>query len=225
MNKQRTEIYSFRNEVLHTQNTLILADEILEVVCREMCHTFFSNRTVEGGWNPEGYRKWLMTHFPVTFEVGEFDNDYLQVADIEQKSSGKVTSAFKTKLEHDVQMIEKAQAILPPSRTPMTAEQVLFEVVRNLLIRNIDRLWQDHLLHIDHLRAEIHLRSIGQKDPLLEFKHEAFNMFETLSLKIKLEIAHALFKFAMILPEQEEPPPPPVRPVPMHRTNLSLLPE
>lgn len=224
MNKQRTEIYSFRNEVLHTANTLAIAEEILDVVCKEMLSSFFANRSVEGGWNPEGYQKWLMTHFPVTFEADEFDNDYLQVADIEQKATGKVVAAFKTKLEHDLQMIEKAQAILPPSRTPMTPEQVLSEVVRNLLIRNIDRLWQDHLLQIDHLRAEIHLRSIGQKDPLLEFKHEAFSMFESLSLKIKLEIAHALFKFAMVLPDQEEPPPPPsIRPTPMHRTSLSLM--
>ncbi len=70
-----------------------------------------------------------------------------------------------------------------------------------MLIRIIDRLWQEHLLHIDHLRSEVHLRAVGQKDPLTEFKHEAFALFDRLSLEIKQEIAHALFKFEMVVPE------------------------
>ncbi len=64
----------------------------------------------------------------------------------------------------------------------MNPEEVLREVIRSLLIRNIDRLWQEHLLNIDHLRTEVHLRSVGQKDPLLEFKHEAFALFDSLTL-------------------------------------------
>ena len=58
---------------------------------------------------------------------------------------------------------------------------------------------------IDHLRTEVHLRSVGQKDPLLEFKHEAFALFDSFSLKIKIEIAHALFKFEMMAPPRQTP--------------------
>ena len=57
------------------------------------------------------------------------------------------------------------------------------------------------MLHIDHLRSEVHLRAVGQKDRLMEFKHEAFALFDRLSLEIKQEIAHALFKFTMVMPE------------------------
>ncbi|HEY5260328.1 MAG TPA: hypothetical protein VIJ46_06740, partial [Rhabdochlamydiaceae bacterium] len=95
--------------------------------------------------------------------------------------------------------------------------------IRNILIRNIDTLWQEHLLNIDHLRSEVHLRAIGQKDPLQEFKHEAFALFDSLSLKIKLEIAHALFKFEMVVPERAAPQP--IEEAPSRRVSLSKMPE
>ncbi len=53
MNKQRAEIYAFRNEVLHIEDTLALAREILEEICIQMSHQFFTSRSVEGGWNPK----------------------------------------------------------------------------------------------------------------------------------------------------------------------------
>jgi preprotein translocase subunit SecA len=226
MNKQRAEVYSFRNEVLHIEDTLSLAREILEELCIRMSHQFFTSRGVEGGWNPEGYRQWLLTHFPLTFDPKEFDDDYLKLADIEQLASGKVVAAFNQKITHEGQKIASAQAHLGNQpQAKMDPEEILREVVRSLLIRNIDRIWQEHLLHIDHLRTEVNLRSVGQKDPLLEFKHEAFALFESLTSRIRQEIAHALFKFEMVVPEA-----PPERPrlQPRRRhplIDLSLMPE
>jgi preprotein translocase subunit SecA len=206
MNKQRAEIYTFRNDVLKTEDPLVIAQEVIESVLLQMSQKFFVNRSVEGGWNPEGYRQWLIAHFPVTFEKKEFDDDYLQVADIENKAVEKVLTAFKHKLVHEAEIIHKVQEISSENGQQMAPEAILREVMRNLLIRNIDRLWQEHLLHIDHLRTEVHLRVVGQKDPLLEFKHEAFTLFDALTMKMKTEIAHALFKFQMVVPETEPPP-------------------
>lgn len=229
MNKQRTEIYSFRNEVLHTEDTLPLAHEIIEEICIQMSHSFFTSRSVEGGWNPEGYRNWLMNHFPLTFDAKEFDSDYLKLEDIRDLASGKILTAFAQKLSHEAEKIAKAQNLFGnPHQNQMSPEMILCEVIRSLLVRNIDRIWQEHLLNIDHLRTEVNLRSVGQKDPLLEFKHEAFALFDSLSLRIKQEISHALFKFEMVLPEAPEhsPPPPRIQPrrSPM-MIDLSLMPE
>jgi len=111
----------------------------------------------------------------------------------------------------------------------MDADEILREVVRNILIRSIDRKWQQHLLHIDYLRTEVNLRVVGQKDPLLEFKHEAFVLFDALSETLKSEIAHSLFKFQMMIPEEapkrEVPAVETIRPELDFRTNLSLMPE
>lgn len=202
MNKQREEIYSFRNEVLHTDDTFTLAREILESICIQMCRHFFSSRSAEEGWNPEGYRQWLHAHFPLTFDHKDFDNDYLQLEDIEQIATQKILSAFEQKIAEESQKIVQTQnAFAHPN--PNSAEKILCQVMRSVLIRIIDRLWQEHLLHIDHLRSEVYLRAVGQKDPLMEFKHEAFTLFDRLSLEIKQEIAHALFKFE-IAPHKEE---------------------
>jgi preprotein translocase subunit SecA len=227
MNKQREEIYAFRNEVLHIEDTLSLAHEILEGICVQMSHQFFTSRTVEGGWNPEGYRQWLISHFPLTFDSKEFDDDYLSLEDIERLAAGKVLTSFKHKIAHEAEKIAQAQSLFANQpQVKMNPEEILKEVIRSLLIRNIDRIWQEHLLHIDHLRTEVHLRSVGQKDPLLEFKHEAFSLFDSLTLRIKQEIAHALFKFEMVIPEAPQPPKPP-RPQPRRRPliDLSLMPE
>jgi preprotein translocase subunit SecA len=206
MNKQREEIYAFRNEVLHTENATPFAQEILEQVCIEVAGDHFVSRTSEGGWDPEGYRKWLMTHFPVTFQAKEFDNDYVTIEEIENLAADKVLEAFGHKLEHQKLAIERMhKSMNPTANTTINAEGIISEVMRSLLVRNIDGRWQEHLHHIDHLRTEVSVRSIGQKDPLLEFKHEAFALFNTLSREIKVEIAHALFKFEMIMPEPELP--------------------
>lgn len=227
MNKQREEIYSFRNDVLHTEVPLTLAEELLESLCIQMAQTFFSSRSAEGGWNSQGYTEWLVAHFPLHFDAKEFDNDYLSLTDIEELAQKRVLCAFQNKLSHEAKKISEAQQILKdqlPSKTP--PQEILQEVVRNLLVRNIDRMWQEHLLHIDHLRTEVHLRTVGQKDPLLEFKHEAFDLFHSLSLRMKQEIAHALFKFEMVVPESpslEAAPRLQLRRRPL--IDLSLMPE
>ncbi|MBS0652278.1 MAG: preprotein translocase subunit SecA [Verrucomicrobia bacterium] len=225
MNKQREEIYSFRNEVLHSAETLPLARDLLESLLSQMCHKYFTNKSVEGGWNPVAFREWLVTHFPLSFNAEEFDDDYLKFEDIENLAIEKVLTAFDNKLSHEANVIAQVQERMPNIPNKLPPEAILQEVIRSLLIRNVDKLWQEHLLHIDHLRTEVHLRSVGQKDPLLEFKHEAFALFDSLSLRIKQEIAHALFKFEMVVPEppQEQAPRPMQRRRPL--IDLSALPE
>jgi preprotein translocase subunit SecA len=65
---------------------------------------------------------------------------------------------------------------------------------RYTLLGSIDRLWQEHLYAIDALRQSINLRTIGQKDPVIEYKREAFAMFSDLMERIKAEIASSLFR-------------------------------
>lgn len=206
MNKQREEIYAFRNEVLHIEECRPLAEEMLEHVCMDMASQYFVSRSGDEGWNPEGYRQWLMTHFPVTFEPGAFDSDYMTIEEIEKTAADKVLEAFHHKMDHQHQAIlDMHKTMNPGSNQEVDVKGILEQVIHSILIRNIDTRWQEHLHHIDHLRTEVSVRSIGQKDPLLEFKHEAFALFHELSREIKVEIGHALFKFEMVMPEPELP--------------------
>jgi len=198
MNKQRKEIYSFRNDILRADDVEPMAIELLDSVCESGAQKFFQSRSQEDGWDPEGYRQWLIRLFPISFEVGTFDNEYMDVQELEKIASDKIVEAFKAKLER-----ENAKVHLRPGVDPSLAKQKpANEAVRNLIIRKSDQLWQEHLLSMDHLRSDVNLRTVGQRDPLTEFKHEAFRLFDEFGRTLREEIAHDLFRFEIITREQ-----------------------
>lgn len=217
MNKQRQEIYAFRNDVLQTDNIVPIAVELLEGVCSQAAETFFVSRNEEGGWNPEGYRQWLISHFPVSFPEGFFDDDLSDREQLETKAAEKIIQAFQDK-------IERENSKIPPqpkgTERPLNPAQ---EAVRNLMIRKVDQLWQEHLLRMDHLRSDVNLRTVGNRDPLLEFKHDAFAFFDELSRTLRTEIGQDLFRFEIIMR-----PIPTIQEMLSHlqlETNRSFLPE
>ncbi len=201
MNKHRSEIYTYRNEILSAENTLPLAYEILESFTCQASSRFLISKSEEGGWDIHGYASYLMTHFPVRFEDQEWSDDSLTIEEIETKACEKIVAAFKTKVKADASMIALMQKL---GGKPLNPVNVLIGIIRSILIQAIDKRWQDHLLSIDHLRTEVSMRSVAQKDPLIEFKHEAFSLFEHFTHVVKEEISHALFAFAIMLPEIPE---------------------
>ena len=75
----------------------------------------------------------------------------------------------------------------------------LKSVERFTILGAIDKLWQEHLYTMDGLRNSIGLRALGQRDPLIEYKAEAFKLFEDLMVNIKTEICHGIFRSASSL--------------------------
>ena len=200
MNRQRQEIYSFRNELLSSNDPISLAKELLTIVSFAVIPQYFTNRFSEKDWRAEEFRQWILVHFPVHFEKGAFDGEKVDLEQIEQLVSEKIVSAFVQKIAFQKQMILH----LHPNGNEEDTISFLNNVIRNIMIRKIDHLWQEHLLSIDHLRADVHLRVVGQRDPLLEFKHEAFALFDHFSQRVKLEIAEDFFRFELIPPQQKK---------------------
>lgn len=218
MNKQRQAIYAFRNDILHTENIETIALELLENVCMQGADKFFVSRNEENGWDAEGYRQWLINHFPVDFKEGAFDDDLIEKEELAKRACDKIIEAFKDKLERENSKIPP-QAILMAQRPGLPAH----EAVRNLMIKKIDQLWQEHLLRMDHLRSDVNLRTVGNRDPLLEFKHDAFTFFEEFSHNVRSEIGQDLFRFELIVR-----PPPNIQDILAGlqlETNRSFLPE
>lgn len=193
MNKQRQEVYSFRNEILFSDNVSDLATQVLEHACNIGAQDFFRSPGVQGEWDPEGYRLWLIDHFPVSFKVGYFDDDSMTIEDIVREASVEVVQAFKGKVAHE-------SAKIPTERLKegVSVKTVTDDALRNLMVRKIDHLWQEHLLIMDNLRSDVNLRAVGQRDPLMEFKHEAFRMFDELSRTLHTQIAQDFFRFEII---------------------------
>lgn len=195
MNKQRKEVYAFRNEILFAGRPIEISEELLTMTTHQMGSRLLQNPSRESSWNIEGYRQALMDHFPVTFEENELKYEGANLEDLTKKSSGKILVAFQQKLKIQKELLAQFR---PDLTDEAKAEAVLQEVLRSLMIRKIDQSWQEHLLGVDHLRSDVHMRTIGQKDPLLEFKHESFAMFETFSITLREEISRDLFRFEMM---------------------------
>lgn len=196
MNKQRQEVYSFRNQLLHAEEPIALAEELLEAVVFRLGAPF--SRSDLHSPLGEGYRDALTRHFPVHFDEALFFEDAsLSDISVERRAFEKVAEAFQQKIARQRELI---LSVRPDLTDAEKAQNVLQEVVRNLMIRKIDQHWQQHLLAIDHLRSDVQMRTVGQKDPLIEFKQESFHLFEAFSERLRLEIARDLFRFEMVAP-------------------------
>jgi len=197
MNKQRQEIYAFRNELLETEDPIALAHEILDTMVGQTAEEYLVDPSSPETWDIKGFIGALIEKIPVSFDSDELDN--LEIDEIEERVREKINAAFTKKLEH-----EKGKIIIPQNAPIMVPPQdhQIQEAVRNIMVRKIDQLWIEHLLGMDHLRSDVNLRTFGQKDPLLEFKHEGFKLFDDFGKALRGQIAHDLFRFEMVARDQ-----------------------
>jgi preprotein translocase subunit SecA len=170
MNQQRTVIYAWRNDILVTETP---REEIFETV-KEVVETEAENRLTGAEADPEGYVLWVNGTFPLGVTAADFDF-----------AAGAEAVAAAT-----LQRLRDAYEIKIKFEDPNALESL----ERYTLLGSIDRLWQEHLYAIDSLRQHINLRTIGQKDPLIEYKREAFTMFSDLMGRMKAQIASSLFR-------------------------------
>src|ERR671930_318459 len=82
---------------------------------------------------------------------------------------------------------------------------VIRYVEKTILLQTLDHLWREHLIMLDHLRQVIGLRGYGQRDPLQEYKSEAFSLFEEMSAHLREAVTAQLMRVEIIPPEQEAP--------------------
>ena len=190
MNKQREVIYGIRKEILLNDSSRdFIFDTVEDEVERRiqvavsLCDSE-SKETISRG-NLLG---WLNTTFPIGFNDDIF--------------------FFKADKTPDVEAIKKAivDRITEMYKVKETYEdpEGLKWLERHIILDAIDRLWQEHLRAMDQLRAGIGLRAYAQKDPLVEYKQEAFKMFDELIQSIAQEILSNMFRSATSLAAFEQ---------------------
>jgi preprotein translocase subunit SecA len=170
MNQQRTVIYSRRNDILETETP---REEIFATV-KEVIDTEAEARLTGAEADSEGYVLWVNSTFPLGVTAADFDFNAGPGA-VAATTLEKVREAYEIKIKFE-------------------DPNALESLERYTLLGSIDRLWQEHLYAIDSLRQSISLRTIGQKDPLVEYKREAYKMFEDLMGRIDMQIASSLFR-------------------------------
>ncbi len=176
MNKQREIIYDMRRKVLEGQE---LKTEILEKIDKEIEMLVVAH---SGTSYDQNYQEEIVKEFATIIPFDE--NSQKQIV-------GKTPEELKI-IARDVY----------EQREKQMGEKITRYIEQQEMLRVIDNLWMEHLEAIDDLREGIGLRGYGQRDPLVEYKTEAFGMFEKLMASIDSDIVHRIYKIAVATPEQ-----------------------
>lgn len=175
LNRQREVVYGLRNEAIKGEHP---KDAVFEVVAEELRSR--ADALATAGHKPEpaaitSFLLWVNLRFPLS----------LKAEDAKGKSAEEIVDWV---LEH----LEKAYA----QRSELETPEAMIGLERYVLIRAIDRNWQDHLTEIEDLRKSVGLRGYGQRDPLNEYKSEAFTYFEQMMGRIREDVCGGLFTSA-----------------------------
>jgi len=146
-------------------------------------------------WNVKEICETMRTIYPFTpadanhlFEIAKHEDGKLE----EVESKEKMITYLFDRAKEEYQKIEQAIMHLQPSAED--ANKIIRSIEKSLLLRSIDTLWVEHLVNVDYLRTAIGLRSYGQRDPLIEYKREAYQMFQVLLQNIQREVVYAIYK-------------------------------
>ncbi|BCB96645.1 protein translocase subunit SecA [Dissulfurispira thermophila] len=167
MNKQRKEIYSFRREVLESDS---LKEKIFEMIENEVDELLAMYCPDAGEWDLKGLKDAVYGLFSVDLQIEESS-----LEDIGNLIISKAKEIYEKK-EHEA------------------GYEFMRYIEKMILLQVIDAQWKDHLLAIDHIKEGIGLRGYAQRDPLVEYKKEAFELFADMSRRINTEVLMRLFK-------------------------------
>jgi preprotein translocase subunit SecA len=196
MNKQREVIYGFRDEILHADDVQDRLMDIMEEVVIQKVMQFTSEETPDD-WNIRALSDWVN----LTFPLGMPETELIKAAHSGSEAptpdsiyDGLTPSQFAVCL-----FVSEGVRNAYKLKISFENADALKNVERYTILSAIDKLWQEHLYGMDSLRNSIGLRAYGQRDPLIEYKSEAFKMFEELMVNIKTEICRNIFLSASSL--------------------------
>jgi preprotein translocase subunit SecA len=142
-------------------------------------------------WRMRGLSDWVNLNFP----LGMPEEEILKAANNshEQPVTGSVYDGLSPAQFGVCNFISDSVRKAYELKVSFEQPEALKSVERFTILSAIDQLWQEHLYEMDSLRYSIGLRAHGQRDPLIEYKAEAFKIFEELMVNIKTEICHNIF--------------------------------
>ncbi len=174
MNKQREIIYGLRERVVCADKVRDVMFDVMEDVIASTVEVMLATREARA---LDDFREWVQTTFPIPLTADEIKQHLEDLDALAAFVFDRVCKAYEVKVStEDPHSIE-------------TMERVV-------VLQAIDSHWQEYLRAMDGLRQGVGLRAYGQRDPLVEYKNEAYQMFQQLMSDIKTEIINGAFKSA-----------------------------
>ena len=197
MNKQREVIYGFRNEIIHAADVRDRLMDIMEEVVIQKVEEFTTADSEMTDWKVRSLSDWVNLNFPLGMPEAEIAK--AAQAGHEAPVPGSVYDGLSPAQFSVCSFVSDSVRKAYELKISFENPEALKEVERYTILSAIDRLWQEHLYEMDSLRYSIGLRGYGQRDPLIEYKAEAYRIFEELMVNIKTEICHNIFRSASSL--------------------------
>lgn len=198
MNKQREVIYGFRNEIIRTESAQERLLDIMEEVVVAKVGEHSAEDAEPSEWNLRALSDWINLNFP----LGIAEEEILRKANSATEKSTTQDSIFEGMSPAQIAAASFVAGSVREAyqlKVSVESEEALHSIERFTILSAVDKLWQEHLYSMDGLRSSIGLRAYGQRDPLIEYKNEAFKIFDELMANIKSEICHNIFRSASSL--------------------------
>jgi preprotein translocase subunit SecA len=184
MNKQREVIYGRRNSILDTDDLDGMVHGLIDNVIYQVIDGYMPPDTLYDEWDIEGAAGELETIFLFKFDTSD-------LSEKDRKEEQAIISHFRAEARKAFEL-----------RKSMIPEEIMLQLEKMIMLQSIDEKWMDNLRELDNLREGIHFRSYAQKDPLVEYKQEAFQMFSDMVDDIDKTVLWGLFHARVDSPEK-----------------------
>ena len=187
MNQQREVLYEQRRRILGNESLRDTINEMIDKLVTEAVDTYADEKLYPEEWDYEGLHKHLSQYF--------LTSELMSTEEMEEY----------TRQELDERLHEIAHSEYQ-DRVDLLGEAMFSQLEKAIMLRVVDSKWMEHLDNMDMLREGIGLRAYGQKNPLVEYKFEAYDMFQHMIESIQDETIMALYKIrAQLIQEIEQP--------------------
>jgi preprotein translocase subunit SecA len=180
-------IYEQRHELIESKEVADTVHDMRHQVIDDLVAAAIPEKAYHEQWDVEGLAKDCKRLLALDLPIAEW-----------AKEEGIADAEIKERIvaESDRRMAQKVVTYGP---------DVIRMAEKSLLLQILDHLWKEHLLHLDHLRQGIHLRGYGQRDPLNEYKREAFSLFEAMLTNLRQTVTQVLTHLEIRMqPQQAE---------------------
>ena len=186
MNDQRKAIFLQRREIMEAQDLSDVTRDMRHQVVEDLVSDYIPARAYADQWNTEGLDTELRRIFGMDFPVAAW---------AEEEGVDDETIRERLTAEVDRHMASKAARY---------GSDTMRSIEKQVLLQTIDQNWREHLVTLDHLRSVVGFRGYAQRDPLNEYKSEAFQLFETLLNKLRSEVTRMLAHVQVMTPEEQQ---------------------
>ena len=183
MNKQRETIYKMRKEILEGKDMKSFVQELIETLIEWHLDSYANKDKPPEDWDVAALKQAVGTQFGFNLDDLRLDWDAVAHVELRERILGALKSAY-----------EEKELLLTPGR--------MREFERLIMLQVIDSQWKDHLLGMDYLKEGIGLRGYGQRDPLIEYKKESYDMFQAMMDRIEEDSVRYLFLIQPVVQEE-----------------------